>query len=75
MTTTPSPIFAPSDLREQIEKLEQQARDLERYLAQRDFDGSEDARARIAEGRRHLRWAAGDFEAVCEQYQEVEVDV
>ena len=61
-------------LQERAEILERQARELERFLAQQDFDNSEDARARLSEGRQHLRWAAGDFERAQMQYQEVEVD-
>jgi hypothetical protein len=74
MLDIPARILAPIDLQEQAEKLERQARELERFLAQHDFDGSEDARARLVEGRHHLRWAAGDFERAQAQYQEAEVD-
>jgi len=74
MLNIPAPILAPIDLQEQTEKLERQAHTLERFLAQHDFDGSEDVRARLSEGRQHLRWAAGDFERAQAQYQEVEVD-
>lgn len=69
MISIPASILAPIDLKERTTKLDEQARDLERLLAREDFDASEDARARIAEGRKHLRRAAGDFEAADEQYR------
>jgi hypothetical protein len=57
-------------LRREAAKLEEDARQLERGLATYDFDGSEDARARIQEARKHLRWAADDLDAASEQYRD-----
>lgn len=57
-------------LRQFAANLETDTRDLERQLAQDDFDGSEDARARLSEARRHLRWAAADLELAQTQYGE-----
>lgn len=58
----PTNILAPVDLMERTLRLSEQARELDRLYAQSDYDGTEDARAEIAEGREMLRWAAGSFE-------------
>lgn len=39
----------------------------ERTLAQEHYDESEDARARLAEARKWLRWAAGSLEEAATQ--------
>ena len=54
-------------LQKAIEDTEGTLRTVEREMALDDFDATEDARARISEARKFLRWAAGSIEAGREQ--------
>ena len=52
-----------------ITMLEEGANKIEKTLAQLDYDNSQDARARINEARRELRWAASGMEQAAKQYE------
>jgi hypothetical protein len=71
----PTNVLAPVDLMEAAEKLGEQARALDRVFAQSDYDGTEDARAEIAEARKYLGWVAGAFERAQKLTESLEFEV